>query len=261
MGSTAEASRGRILAFRIVAGFLGLIAFVPSVLFVIGSFTDEAQDIHLVHNVSGLAGYGLVFGAAGLVMASRPRDSEAAFRALAFSAVVSLLAGLIAGDVVSGFWFIGAVFAIVLFALHPDRADAIRVRSVSPTLLGLGLVALVAAGVFALHQTELQRNGIPAVDPHAEFHHYSGMAVMALVLAAGALAAATGGGGWRVIGWATGIGAALYGAASLAYSDHVGTIDAPWAVVTLIWGCALIAVTEFEVRRAAWVDRARADVR
>lgn len=142
--TTSEVARGRFLAFRILAGLLGGIAFVPSVLFVVGSFTDDAQDIHLVHNVSGLAGYGLVFGAAGLIMASRPRDSVAAFRALAFSAVLSLFAGLIAGDVVSGFWFFGAVFAIVLFALHPDRADAIRVRSVSPALLGLGLAALVA---------------------------------------------------------------------------------------------------------------------
>lgn len=139
-------------------------------------------------------------------------------------------------------------------------ADTLRVRSISPALLGLGLAALVAAGVFALHQAELQRNGNPALDPHAEFHHYSGMAVMALVLAAGACAAATGGGGWRAIGWATGIGAALYGTASLAYADHAGTIDAPWAVVTLAWGCALIVVVELQMRRAAEVDRAGVDV-
>lgn len=260
MGSRVEVSRGRILAFRIVAGLLGVIAFVPSVLFVVGSFTDEAQDIHLVHNVSGLAGYGLVFGAAGSIMAIRPRDSASAFRALAFGAVLSLVAGLIAGDVVSGFWFFGAVFALLLYALHPDRAETLRVRSVSPALLGLGFAALVAAGVFALHQAELQRNGNPALDPHAEFHHYSGMAVMALVLAAGALAAATGGGGWRAIGWATGVGAVLYGTASLAYADHLGTIDPTWAVVTLAWGCVLIAVVELEMRRATVVGRAEADV-
>lgn len=242
-------SRGRVRAFRIVAGFFGVIAFAPSVLFVIGSYADEAQDLHLVHNISGLAGFGLVFGAAGVLMAARPDDSAAAFRAVAISAALSLVAGLIAGDLVSGFWFAGAVFALALYVLHPDRAGALRVGSISAPLLGLGLAALVVGGVFALGQADLQRNGNPVLDPHAEFHHYSGMAVMALVLAAGALAAGLGGGGKRGIGWATGLGAVSYGAASLAYPDHVGTVETPWAVLTVLWGLGLVAVTELEMRR------------
>ena len=223
---------------------------MPSALFVVGSYLDETQDIHLVHNISGLAGFGLVFGAAGLVMAARPENSAAAFRALAFSAVLSPIAGLIAGDALTGFWFAGAVFAVVLYLVHPDRAGLIRVRSVSGPLLVLGVVALAVAGAFALQQTELQRNGNPALDPHTELHHYSGMAVMALVLAAGALAAATEGGGMRAIGWATGTGAALYGLASLAYPDHLGTVGTLWAILTLLWGCAVAAVTEYETRRS-----------
>lgn len=239
----------RRTAFRIVAAFLGAMAFVPSVVFVIGSYVDETQDLHLVHNISALAGYGLIFGVAGFVMAARPDDCGAAFRAVAFGGALSLVAGLIAGDLVSGFWFIGAVFALVLYALHPDRADAVRIGPVSASMIVLGLAALVAGGLFALDQAALQRNGNPALDPHAEFHHYSGMATMAAVLAGGSLAAATGGGAWRAIGWATGLGGVMYAVASLAYQDHVGTVGTPWAILTLLWGCALIAVTELEARR------------
>ena len=39
----------------------------------------------------------------------------------------------------------------------------------------------------------------------------------------------------RAIGWATGTGAALYGLASLAYPDHLGTVGTLWAILTLLW--------------------------
>ncbi len=246
---TVRSSRARTRAFRIVAGFLGVIAFVPSAVFVLGSYTVESQDIDLVHNISGLAGFGMVFGAAGIAMAVRAEDSGAAFRAVAVSAVLTLGAGLLAGDVVTGFWFVGIVFAVALYLLHPDRGDTTRVRPTSTPLLASGVVALIVAVAYGVDQAALQRNGTPALDPHAELHHYSGMAVMGLLLAAGALATATGGGGPRAIGWATGIGAALYGAASLAYPDHLGTVDTPWAVLTLLWGLALVTLTELEMRR------------
>ena len=224
--------RGAGRAFRIVAGLLGA-TFVPSAVrrrLVPG----RDPDIHLVHNISGLAGFGLASAPPDWSWRRDPRTA-AAFRALAFSAVLSPIAGLFAGDALTGFWFAGAVFAVVLYLVHPDRAGLIRVRSVSGPLLVLGVVALAVAGAFALQQTELQRNGNPALDPHTELHHYSGMAVMALVLAAGALAAATEGGGMRAIGWATGTGAALYGLASLAYPDHLGTVGTLWAILTLLW--------------------------
>ena len=249
MEAKRTASRGRTLGSRIVAGLLGVLAFVPSVLFVVGSYTDETEDLHLVHNLAGLAGFGLVFGAAGLLLAARPADSAAAFRALAIGAVVALAGGLMAGDLVSGLWFVPAVFALVLYALHPDRAEVTRLRSTSAPMLVLGLVAFVPAVVFALHQAELQRNANPTLDPHAEFHHYSGMAVLGLLLAGGALATATGGGGKRLIGWAAGLGAVLYSAASLAYADHVGAVDTPWALATLAWGVAVVALTELERRK------------
>jgi len=118
---TVRSSRARTRAFLIVAGFLGVIAFVPSAVFVLGSYTVESQDIDLVHNISGLAGFGMVFGAAGIAMAVRAEDSGAAFRAVAVSAVLTLGAGLLAGDVVTGFWFVGIVFAVALYLLHPDR--------------------------------------------------------------------------------------------------------------------------------------------
>lgn len=178
VGGAVGSSRAKTRAFRIVAGFLGVIAFVPSAVFVLGSYTVESQDIHLVHNLSGLAGFGMVFGAAGIAMAARPEDSGAAFRAVAVSAVLSLGAGLLAGDVVTGFWFVGIVFAVALYLLHPDRGDTARVRPAWSPLLAIAVVALVVALVYGVDQAALQRNGIPALDPHADLHHYSGMAVM-----------------------------------------------------------------------------------
>jgi amino acid transporter len=134
--------------------------------------------------------------------------------------------------------------------VRSSRARTRAFRIVAGFLGVLAFVlALIVAVAYGVDQAALQRNGTPALDPHAELHHYSGMAVMGLLLAAGALATATGGGGPRAIGWATGIGAALYGAASLAYPDHLGTVDTPWAVLTLLWGLALVTLTELEMRR------------
>lgn len=249
--------RGRTLASRIVAGVFAALAIVPSLLFVVTSFTDDEQEIHLVHNVGGVAGFGLVLGGAAFALALAPRDSTGAFRALAIGAVVSLAVGLMAGDLVGGFWFLPAVIAIVLYLLHPDRAETMRLRSTSVPLLLLGLVALVPATIFALDQAELQRNANAALDPHAEFHHYSGMAAVGLLLAAGALASATGGGGKRLVAWATGLGAALWAVASLAYPDHLGATDTLWAILTLAWGVAVVALAEREAHTTGAKERFR----
>ena len=50
------------LAFRIVAGVFGVFVLGTSVPFAIGSFVDESQDLHLIHNLSGAAVYGVLLG-------------------------------------------------------------------------------------------------------------------------------------------------------------------------------------------------------
>jgi hypothetical protein len=249
--------RGTTIAFRSVAALLAVVAVVPSLFFVVMSFTDDEQEIHLVHNVAGLAGFGLVLGAAAFALSRAPGDSAGAFRALAIGAVVCLVVGVIAGDLVGGLWFLPAAIVIVLYLLHPDRAGTVRLRSTSVPLLVLGLAALAPAAIFALDQSELQRAANTALDPHAELHHYSGMAVVGLLLAAGVLGAATGGGGKRIVVWASGLGAGVWAVASFAYPDRLGATDTPWAILALAWGAAVVVLAEREARATDAEERSR----
>ena len=112
----------------------------------------------------------------------------------------------------------------------------------------MAALALVPAVAYALTQAELQRNG-SSLDPHVEFHHYSGMATYALSLPLAALAAALRLPGRRIAVWIVGVTGAGLGLASLLLSDYVGAFDPVWAWLALAWGIVFVAVGQ--LRRAA----------
>jgi hypothetical protein len=236
------------LAFRIVAGVFGVFTLGTSVPFAIGSFVDDTQDIHLIHNLSGLAVYGVLLGVGLLALAARPEAYAAVFQGLMFASLGALIGGLLAGDLVEGLWFIVPVVILVLFALYPGRAAFLKVGTVQPGLLVLVAAAAIPVIAYALTQASLQANGSD-LDPHVEAHHYGGQAVGSLMLLLFAVAPGLGAAGWRLAAWLAGISMATIALGSLAYGDHASALDAPWAWAALGWAIAYVAVAELSARR------------
>lgn len=227
-------------AFRIVAGVLGVAVIGLSLPFAITSFTDDAESIHRLHFVAGVLASGLLLGGSLLICAWRP-ESIGPFWVAVATGVASTIAGLISGDFISGLWFIAPISLVILIALHPERSSLLRIDGIDVATASLGLVALVPAVAYALTQSELQRNG-SSLDPHVEFHHYSGMASYALSLPLAALAAALRLPGRRIAVWIVGVTGAGLGLASLLLSDYVGAFDPVWAWLALAWGVVFVAV-------------------
>jgi hypothetical protein len=229
-------------AFRIVAGVLAAFAIVFSVPFLIGSFVSEDEQIHLFHNIGGLAVYGVILGGGFLALALAPEKNAATFQGLVLGSVGALVGGLLSGDVISGFWFFPALVAVILFALHPDRGSLLRVGRPRIGFLVLVLVAAIPVVAYALTHARLQSEGFVS-DPHVELHHYSGQAAGSLLLLLFAIAPGLGAVGWRLAAWLAGAAMAILGLGSIAYPDHVSAFDTVWAWLALAWGAAFLGLT------------------
>jgi hypothetical protein len=227
-------------AFRIVAAVVGIVAIGFSLPFAVGALLGEADRIHRLHFVAGTLGSGVLLGVSLLDCARRPQDLSPFWVAVA-SGVATTIAGIVAGDFVSGGYVIAPILLIVLFALHPERRSLFAIGGVDAGAAALAALALVPAVAYALTQSELQRNG-SSLDPHVEFHHYSGMALYALSLPLAGLAAALRLPGRRIAVWIVGVTGAGLGLASLLLSDYVGAFDPVWAWLALAWGIVFVAV-------------------
>jgi hypothetical protein len=233
---------GKRMAFRIVAGVLGVGGVALSVPFAIISFFDDSEAIHRLHNVAFSALYGVLLGAALLACARRPETNVSSFFVAVASGVAGAIAGLASEDFISGTWFSAPIAIVVMWVLHPARSRLLRPSGVDLATVVLALIALVPAIAFLLTQSELQRTG-SAADPHWELHHYSGMAAAALALPLCGFAASFHESGRRLGTWLVGIAAVMIGGGSLFLSDYPGAFDAVWAWLTLAWGLAVIGST------------------
>ena len=236
------------LTFRIVAGVFGVFTLGTSIPFAIGSFVDESQDIHLIHNVSGAAVYGVILGVGLIALAVRPEDDVAVMQGVALAAVGALIGGLLAGDLIEGFWFIVPLVILILIALYPARAALGRVGTINRALLVLVVAAAIPLIAYALTQASMQANGSP-LDPHVDAHHYGGQAVGSLMILLFAVAPGLGNAGWRLAAWLTGVSMATIALGSLAYGDHASALDTPWAWLALAWAIAYVGVAEVTARR------------
>jgi hypothetical protein len=119
----------------------------------------------------------------------------------------------------------------------------------------LALAGSVPLVWFGLTMARLQRTGLPA-DPHVKGDHWANMAAMAFGLVITGLLASSRMRGWRLTAWCVGVGAAVYGLASIVFHRFPGTtVPYPgsegtgWGVAALIGGLAFAAVAEWEARR------------
>jgi hypothetical protein len=237
-------------AFRVVAGVFGTLAVALSAPFAIGSFLDEEQDIHLVHNIAGFAVYGVFLGVGLLAIAARPEGTIAVFQGVALAAVGALIGGVLSGDLIEGAWFAPAVLVLILVALDPSRGALVRPRRAQPGLAVLVALAAVPFVAYAFTQSRLQSEGSP-LNPHVDMHHYGGMAAGALMLLLFSVAPALGALGWRSAAWLAGVAMAIIAVASLTYGDHESALDATWAWLALGWAVAFVGFAQITGRREA----------
>jgi len=236
-------------AFRITAAILGVLLIALTVPFAIVAIVsdDPMQTIHRFHT-TGAAVSSLILAVALLVLALRPK-AIAAMQLFVAGAIVSVLVGIVAGDLFTGLLFLGVVLAAILLALYPLRAEVSRLVRPRLALLAVAIVAAIPAVAYALTQAALQRHALPG-DPHGDAHHYSGAAVAALALPATVLVASIGGRDWRIVAWTGGAAFLLFGIFGLAFSTYTSAPEPVWSWASIADGVLVLAVSELQARRA-----------
>jgi hypothetical protein len=242
------ATTPRVRAFRIVGWILGVLTIGYGVFFILTSIAsdDPADRIHRFHNLGGFAGGGLI-GLFSILFVLRP-DRLAYFHALVAQALAYLIAGMMGGDLISGFLVTGIVGVAVLAALHPDPRSLLRLPGrPSVSMLIYALLVTVPAWIYAVEMAQLQHG--PVADPHVEFHHWSGMAASGLGLVGAAFAAALRGDGWITTARVVSGAAALFGVAGLVFPDDAGAPGAGWSWLAIAAGIGFWLLTEVEAAR------------
>jgi hypothetical protein len=210
--------------------------------------TDPENTIHRFHFAAGLVGGGLI-GVFSIAFVQRP-DWTSAFHVLVGQAVAWTIGGLMGGDFLTGIYVVAPIGVIVLALLHPDGRSLLRLPGrPNIALLTYALIATVPAWIYAVAEAELQHG--PADDPHVEFHHWSGMAVAALSIAAAGIATSLRGRGWEFANAITSIAAILFGIGGLVFSDYAGAPPPAWSWVAIAAGIGFWLLARIEVAREA----------
>lgn len=242
-------SRGRLIAFRVIAAIGGVLVAVLSIpLGLIGLFDSGPDSIHRIHFVGGALGFGLLTGVTLVLCAWRPDRWIAAFQVALAATVAGLVVGALSGDLVSGGYLIVGIVVAVLIALHPHRSEVFRVRNPILPIAVLSALALIPSIAYALTWSRLQRNGV-AADPHVEFHHYSGVAALGIGFSLAGLAVAARATGWRAMAWFVGFSWTAFGVASLGYPDYVSAFPTAWAWTAIVMGIGLVGIAEVRARQ------------
>src|SRR5215211_5560044 len=225
---TSTRSRPKVVTFKVLGWFLGVVTIGYSVFFILTSIASSSpsDEIHRFHNLGGFAGTGLI-GVFSILFVTRP-GWLSAYHALVAQAFAWLIGGLMGGDLISGIYITGVVGLIALTALHPDPRSLLRLPGhPSVAMLTYALLVAVPAWIYAVSMAELQHG--PASDPHVEFHHWSGMAVAVLAIVGSAFAASFRGAGWVVTAGIASGAAVLFGVAGLAFEGLPGAPEPGWS--------------------------------
>jgi hypothetical protein len=199
---------------------------------------------------------GVVLTTAFLALIRHPEAKPSAFFQIVVVAVAAVAGGAVSADAgYVPFGIVIAVAAAVLLALHPARSAVLHPTvHPSPVLLAFAAVGSVPLISFALAMARLQRLG-PSSDPHVSMHHWANTAAMALGIMLTAWLAAFRVRGWRITAWCAGLGAVVYGVASIVFHRFPGaTVAYPasegvgWGIVAVVAGFAFIALSEWEIR-------------
>jgi hypothetical protein len=165
------------------------------------------------------------------------------------------------------------VFPLLIVFFHPARSQLLRpALAPNPLLLGLAILATVPLLFFAVDQlgvaAEAGRIGGQVFDSLPEdatdaevdralrraasgealeaiehYFHWSTMGAFAIAIVVSSFIAAVRPSGWRITAWTTAVMTILYGASSLAYPTDASAQGGLWAVLAILWGVALVAVS------------------
>jgi hypothetical protein len=255
----SSAPKGRRMAFTILTFLFGAAALggLFGIGIVIGWFDTDEGGIHRVHDLAFGVLYGIVVATAFFAMVRRPAGKPSVFLQVVATALAVAIAAWVSAN--PGYLAIsGALLAAsgILLALHPDRSEILHPRwELSPVMGAFTLAAAVPLVSAGLTWARLQRDGSP-LDPHVSMGHWTTMASMAFGLVAVGLLASARIRGWRFTAWCVGLGAAVYGLASIVFHRFPGTsVPYPgsegigWGLVALIGGLVFIAIAEWEIRQ------------
>jgi hypothetical protein len=249
---TPEAGRGRVMAFRIVAGIFGVLLMLTNAAFGLSSLFDEKEKVHSFHNLGPFFIYTLLVGVPLIVLAIRPTDVVALRVAWAVM-LGAVFASFMGEDFLSGTYFIGPIVLVILTVLAPMRSGLLRFGSPNLAMLCLAVIAAIPAIVYAWDNARIMLEGDPATDVtgHWKGHHWSGIAgvVLGLVLAAAVVAFRQHGD--RMWVWIVGLSAMLFGLVGIAYSNdtlYPSSIGTMWGVIVLFAGLVYIVVGEVTAR-------------
>jgi hypothetical protein len=240
MSTEPVVGHGRLVAFRVLAGVGGALLALSWIAFAVPSFLDEDERIHVVHNIGGLCSYVLLMGVPLMLLAWRPRQ-VGLLRLLVAAMLASLIGGLMSGDFFTGYT-IPFVWIGVVIALAPDRREIVRIGSPNLLLLAVPIAGVLPAMVYAGRMADLQHG--PTSDPHVELHHWSGMAVTAILLVLAAATSSIPGRAVRTARLLTGFAGALLAVGYIAYPNKPGSVDTVWAVALLLASVVYLALAE-----------------
>ena len=138
-----------------------------------------------------------------------------------------------------------------LVVFHPDRERLLAAGpNTSRTLVAMTAVAAGPAVGYAADMLSRARAAGPSCffGQCVQGDRYAEAAALALAVVLVALLASLRTPGWLLPAWSTGTAAVVLGTASLLWPGEVGAIRGAWAVATLVWGGAFIAVAHVDHR-------------
>ncbi|HEV8087755.1 MAG TPA: hypothetical protein VGQ50_03700 [Actinomycetota bacterium] len=242
-------SRGRVLAYRIIAGVVGLFFVVSSLAFSVPQFFSTTDKVHSFHDLATMPAFLVLLGFALIVMMLRP-DDVVALRVAWAVALGAVIAGIIGHDLITDTLYPITVVAIgVLTILAPNRGKLLRFDSPNVAMLSLAIVAAIPAIVFAWDNARIMLQMDPAMDMsgHWKYHHWSGVAASALGVVLAAIVVSFRSPGDRMWTWVVGFATMLFGLAGIIFSDAVrypSSIGTLWGVGVFFVGLVYIVVAE-----------------
>jgi hypothetical protein len=250
--TTPTASRGRVLAYRIIAGILGVFVIISNLAFSVPQFFDATDKVHSFHDLASMPAFMILLGVALIVMMLRA-DDVVALRVAWAVVLGTVIAGLIGHDFISGSYYVSLVGVAVLTILAPARTELLRFGSPNVAMLSLSIVAAIPAIVFAWDNARIMLQGDPMTDlsGHWKYHHWSGVAGSALGVVLAAIVVSFRSPGDRLWTWVVGFATMLFGLAGIIFSDAVrypSSIGTLWGVLVFFVGLVYIVVAEVNRR-------------
>jgi hypothetical protein len=257
MAGGAPSTRRRLA--RLAAALWGLtwltfcfgvidLAYVVDALAPASAPTNATSEVGVLEVAYGAVATVLV-ATAFLAQARAGQDHRGAVRQVSAVTAAFAVAGAASLDALS---FVSVAMLLLmqgsLLALRRDRLPAWPLRGTAPSRAVLAVVALGAvpwaayAWSMAVHGRERLVPEHEALRPQAG--GWAGAVVLAVAVLLLGLLAATGGPGWRLSLWTTGVAVLLFAVTALRFPSYPGSPGTAWSALALVWAIVLVATGE-----------------